>query len=192
MYRRRQAYRACCSRTLKKAAGSSARAASVHPLSGLGAGPATAWNSDFERCALWLMGPGPMLGVGQDPLWPPALPAQSHGLLPPPLATGRSQRPCCAHHTSLLHTPPACVRRMAYVANVGDSRAVLAEQQGKQLVAQDLSFDQTPFRWGRAGRDRGKCGASSAPLHARLVLPVWSGGGLSDRVAATSLAWWAF
>jgi cGMP-dependent protein kinase 2 len=36
--------------------------------------------------------------------------------------------------------------RMAYIANVGDSRAVLAERQGDRLVAQDLSFDQTPFR----------------------------------------------
>lgn len=36
--------------------------------------------------------------------------------------------------------------RMAYVANVGDSRAVLAERQGDRLVAIDLSFDQTPFR----------------------------------------------
>ncbi len=45
--------------------------------------------------------------------------------------------------------------RTAYVANVGDSRAVLAERQADRLVAQDLSFDQTPFRcrgdrWGHA------------------------------------------
>ncbi|KAK9829289.1 hypothetical protein WJX72_004963 [[Myrmecia] bisecta] len=33
-----------------------------------------------------------------------------------------------------------------YVANVGDSRAVLAERQGDQLVAVPLSHDQTPFR----------------------------------------------
>lgn len=37
--------------------------------------------------------------------------------------------------------------RMLYVANVGDSRAVIAERQNDRLVAQDLSFDQTPFRW---------------------------------------------
>ena len=36
--------------------------------------------------------------------------------------------------------------RKAYVANVGDSRAVLAEQRGTGLVAVPLSRDQTPFR----------------------------------------------
>ncbi|KAL6754679.1 phosphatase 2C and cyclic nucleotide-binding/kinase domain-containing protein-like protein [Haematococcus lacustris] len=46
----------------------------------------------------------------------------------------------------------------AYVANVGDSRAVIAERQGDRLLAQDLSFDQTPFR--RDERERVKrCGA---------------------------------
>ncbi len=38
--------------------------------------------------------------------------------------------------------------RTAYVANVGDSRAVLAERYGDKVIAQDLSYDQTPFRWG--------------------------------------------
>lgn len=33
-----------------------------------------------------------------------------------------------------------------YVANSGDSRAVIAERRGKELVAVDLSIDQTPFR----------------------------------------------
>ncbi|XP_031250576.1 protein phosphatase 2C and cyclic nucleotide-binding/kinase domain-containing protein isoform X2 [Pistacia vera] len=33
-----------------------------------------------------------------------------------------------------------------YVANSGDSRAVLAEKRGKEIVAVDLSIDQTPFR----------------------------------------------
>lgn len=33
-----------------------------------------------------------------------------------------------------------------YVANVGDSRAVLAVKDGNCIVAQDLSSDQTPFR----------------------------------------------
>lgn len=35
---------------------------------------------------------------------------------------------------------------MLYVANVGDSRAVIAVKKGDQLVAEDLSCDQTPFR----------------------------------------------
>jgi len=33
-----------------------------------------------------------------------------------------------------------------YVANVGDSRAVLAVRDGNHIVAEDLSSDQTPFR----------------------------------------------
>ncbi|XP_024931455.2 probable protein phosphatase 2C 35 isoform X1 [Ziziphus jujuba] len=33
-----------------------------------------------------------------------------------------------------------------FVANVGDSRAVLAVKDGNRIVAQDLSYDQTPFR----------------------------------------------
>ncbi|POO02340.1 Protein phosphatase [Trema orientale] len=33
-----------------------------------------------------------------------------------------------------------------YVANVGDSRAVIAVKDGNRIVAQDLSTDQTPFR----------------------------------------------
>ncbi|XP_065851430.1 protein phosphatase 2C and cyclic nucleotide-binding/kinase domain-containing protein [Euphorbia lathyris] len=33
-----------------------------------------------------------------------------------------------------------------YVANTGDSRAVLAERRGKEIAAIDLSNDQTPFR----------------------------------------------
>mmetsp|Transcript_42698 Transcript_42698/g.101361 ORF Transcript_42698/g.101361 Transcript_42698/m.101361 type:complete len:1069 (-) Transcript_42698:82-3288(-) len=36
--------------------------------------------------------------------------------------------------------------KLLYTANVGDSRAVIAERQGAQLVAVDLSMDQTPFR----------------------------------------------
>lgn len=36
--------------------------------------------------------------------------------------------------------------RTIYVANSGDSRAVLAERRGKEIVAVDLSIDQTPFR----------------------------------------------
>lgn len=38
--------------------------------------------------------------------------------------------------------------RHIYTANVGDSRALIAERQGAQLVAVDLSSDQTPFRCG--------------------------------------------
>ncbi|XVF38584.1 hypothetical protein REPUB_Repub20aG0114800 [Reevesia pubescens] len=33
-----------------------------------------------------------------------------------------------------------------YVANVGDSRAVIAVKKGDQILAEDLSEDQTPFR----------------------------------------------
>ncbi|KAI3885746.1 hypothetical protein MKX03_024019 [Papaver bracteatum] len=36
--------------------------------------------------------------------------------------------------------------RTIYVANAGDSRAVIAETRGKDIVAVDLSIDQTPFR----------------------------------------------
>ncbi|KAA3457816.1 protein phosphatase 2C [Gossypium australe] len=36
--------------------------------------------------------------------------------------------------------------RKIYVANSGDSRAVIAEKRGKETVAVDLSIDQTPFR----------------------------------------------
>ena len=36
--------------------------------------------------------------------------------------------------------------RTLAVANVGDSRAVLAERRDNRLVALDVSFDQTPFR----------------------------------------------
>ncbi len=37
--------------------------------------------------------------------------------------------------------------RTLVVANVGDSRAVLAERVGGRILAQDLSIDQTPYRW---------------------------------------------
>lgn len=33
-----------------------------------------------------------------------------------------------------------------YVANVGDSRAVVAVKEGNRIMAEDLSYDQTPFR----------------------------------------------
>ncbi|CAN4101418.1 unnamed protein product [Withania somnifera] len=36
--------------------------------------------------------------------------------------------------------------RTLYVANTGDSRAVIAERRGNEVVAVDLSIDQTPFR----------------------------------------------
>ncbi len=35
---------------------------------------------------------------------------------------------------------------MLYVANVGDSRAVLGEMRGNALIAIPMSQDQTPFR----------------------------------------------
>ncbi|KAK5824620.1 hypothetical protein PVK06_019401 [Gossypium arboreum] len=36
--------------------------------------------------------------------------------------------------------------RTIYVANSGDSRAVIAQKRGKEILAVDLSIDQTPFR----------------------------------------------
>ncbi|GAX81252.1 hypothetical protein CEUSTIGMA_g8684.t1 [Chlamydomonas eustigma] len=48
--------------------------------------------------------------------------------------------------------------RMLYIANVGDSRCVLAERQGDRLVACDMSFDQTPFRRDECERVK-RCGA---------------------------------
>ncbi|CAM6082038.1 unnamed protein product [Calypogeia fissa] len=48
--------------------------------------------------------------------------------------------------------------RTLYVANVGDSRAVLAERRGKKIHAVDLSNDQTPFRPDECARVR-LCGA---------------------------------
>ena len=49
--------------------------------------------------------------------------------------------------------------RTLYVANVGDSRAVLAERRGNNaLVAMDLSTDQTPFREDECARVKA-CGA---------------------------------
>ncbi|KAJ7549507.1 hypothetical protein O6H91_07G056700 [Diphasiastrum complanatum] len=45
-----------------------------------------------------------------------------------------------------------------YVANVGDSRAVLAERRGGRLVAVDLSSDQTPYRADECDRVK-LCGA---------------------------------
>lgn len=45
-----------------------------------------------------------------------------------------------------------------YVANCGDSRAVIAETRGKDIVAVDLSVDQTPFRTDELERVK-QCGA---------------------------------
>ncbi|XP_057546371.1 probable protein phosphatase 2C 35 [Amaranthus tricolor] len=45
-----------------------------------------------------------------------------------------------------------------YVANVGDSRAVIAIKNGDKIVAQDLSHDQTPFRKDEYSRVK-LCGA---------------------------------
>ncbi|XP_031487553.1 protein phosphatase 2C and cyclic nucleotide-binding/kinase domain-containing protein [Nymphaea colorata] len=45
-----------------------------------------------------------------------------------------------------------------YVANCGDSRAVIAERRGKDIVAVDLSIDQTPFRVDELARVK-SCGA---------------------------------
>lgn len=48
--------------------------------------------------------------------------------------------------------------RTIYVANTGDSRAVIAQRKGKDLVAVDLSIDQTPFRTDELERVK-LCGA---------------------------------
>ncbi|XP_038878756.1 protein phosphatase 2C and cyclic nucleotide-binding/kinase domain-containing protein isoform X1 [Benincasa hispida] len=48
--------------------------------------------------------------------------------------------------------------RTIYVANSGDSRAVIAERRGKEVVAVDLSIDQTPFRTDELERVK-LCGA---------------------------------
>ncbi|KAJ1278995.1 hypothetical protein BS78_04G121100 [Paspalum vaginatum] len=45
-----------------------------------------------------------------------------------------------------------------YVANTGDSRAVIAEKQGNNIVAVDLSIDQTPYRFDELERVK-ECGA---------------------------------
>ncbi|KAF7144723.1 hypothetical protein RHSIM_Rhsim04G0213000 [Rhododendron simsii] len=45
-----------------------------------------------------------------------------------------------------------------YVANVGDSRAVIAVKEGNRIVAEDLSHDQTPFRKDECERVK-LCGA---------------------------------
>ncbi|KAF7837199.1 putative protein phosphatase 2C 35 isoform X1 [Senna tora] len=45
-----------------------------------------------------------------------------------------------------------------YVANAGDSRAVLAVKDGNRIIAQDLSSDQTPFRRDECERVK-LCGA---------------------------------
>ncbi|OEL15911.1 Protein phosphatase 2C and cyclic nucleotide-binding/kinase domain-containing protein [Dichanthelium oligosanthes] len=45
-----------------------------------------------------------------------------------------------------------------YVANTGDSRAVIAEKRGDDVVAVDLSIDQTPYRFDELERVK-ECGA---------------------------------
>lgn len=48
--------------------------------------------------------------------------------------------------------------RTLYVANAGDSRAVIAEKRGDDIVAVDLSIDQTPYRNDELERVK-QCGA---------------------------------
>ncbi|KAK6913847.1 PPM-type phosphatase-like domain [Dillenia turbinata] len=45
-----------------------------------------------------------------------------------------------------------------YVANVGDSRAVIAVKDGNRIIAENLSYDQTPFRKDECERVK-LCGA---------------------------------
>ncbi|KAL2933098.1 putative protein phosphatase 2C 35 [Bienertia sinuspersici] len=63
-----------------------------------------------------------------------------------------------------------------YVANVGDSRAVVALKNGNQIIAQDLSHDQTPFRKDEYERVK-LCGAR--------VLSVDQVEGLKDQSVQT-------
>ncbi|XP_021727736.1 probable protein phosphatase 2C 35 [Chenopodium quinoa] len=63
-----------------------------------------------------------------------------------------------------------------YVANVGDSRAVIALKKGNQIIAQDLSRDQTPFRQDEYERVK-LCGAR--------VLSVDQVEGLKDPTVQT-------
>lgn len=48
--------------------------------------------------------------------------------------------------------------RTIYIANTGDSRAIIAERRGEDLVAVDLSIDQTPYRTDELERVK-RCGA---------------------------------
>ncbi|KAF0932343.1 hypothetical protein E2562_010290 [Oryza meyeriana var. granulata] len=50
-----------------------------------------------------------------------------------------------------------------YIANTGDSRAVIAEKRGEEIVAVDLSIDQTPYRTDELERVK-ECGASVLTL----------------------------
>ena len=57
------------------------------------------------------------------------------------------------------------------VANVGDSRACMAEQHGRKLTAFNLSCDQTPFRYVRARRGRAWSPLSCAATHPCCIAP---------------------
>ena len=97
---------------------------------------------------------------------------------------------CCAccradFDDSMSGTTAICVLlrgRSLLVANVGDSRAVLAERVDGGVVARDLSLDQTPYR--EDERDRVKArGARVATLDQiegvkvrSEVLGGWAGG----------------
>ncbi|KAM0869885.1 hypothetical protein ACQ4PT_040389 [Festuca glaucescens] len=48
--------------------------------------------------------------------------------------------------------------RTLYIANAGDSRALIAEKKGEDIIAVDLSIDQTPYRTDEVERVK-ECGA---------------------------------
>lgn len=84
-----------------------------------------------------------------------------------------------------------------YIANVGDSRAVLAETKGGRLVARDLTWDQTPFRcasWVGEGEAGGLTTASACPptyaptTHPRAALLRCIGRASCDWCPAAGLA----
>jgi cGMP-dependent protein kinase 2 len=70
--------------------------------------------------------------------------------------------------------------RSLLVANVGDSRAVLAERVDGGVVARDLSLDQTPYREDERERVKAR-GARVATLDQIEGVKVRGGGWVGGR-----------
>lgn len=58
----------------------------------------------------------------------------------------RTDKLLCFDHAGTTAVGLLLRGRTLMVANVGDSRAVLAERSGDKFIARDLSLDQTPYR----------------------------------------------